>query len=161
MAQEIAVSAPPRVGEMAPDFTLLSTSGERVTLSQLRGKSAALLAFFPAAFTSVCTQELCSFHEDMGRFESAGTRVFGVSVDLVPSLREFRAKYAMSTELLSDARRDVSRRYGVLDEEHFIARRAYFLVDRGGVVRWVHVEENNGQHRTNEEILAQMARLGA
>jgi peroxiredoxin len=161
MSPETTLSSPLEVGAPAPDFTLPSTSGEKVTLSQALEENAVLLAFFPAAFTSVCTQELSSFHEEMGRFTAAGVRVFGVSVDLVPSLREFRAKYAMSTELLSDARREVSRRYGVLDEERFLARRSYFLIDKGGVLRWRHVEENNGQRRTNEEILAEIAKLGA
>ncbi len=159
MHPDTAVHEPLRVGELAPDFTLPSTTGEKVQLSGWRGKENVLLAFFPAAFTTVCTQELCSFHEDMGRFAATGTRVYGVSVDLVPSLKEFRAKYAMSTELLSDAKRHVSHLYGVLDEERFIARRSYFLIDRQGVLRWRHVEEHNGLHRTNEEILAEIAKL--
>ena len=97
----------------------------------------------------------------MGSFEASGTRVYGISVDMVPSLREFRAKYAMSTELLSDARRQVSHLYGVLDEERFTSRRSYFLIDKQGILRWRHVKEHNGLHRPNAEILAEIAKLEA
>ena len=84
-----AVGMPP-VGSVAPDFTLPSTSGSDVTLSQLRGKNV-LLAFFPLAFTRVCTTELCSFTEDYGAFRDANTEVLPISVDSIPTLQEFKS----------------------------------------------------------------------
>ena len=147
------------VGTPAPDFTLPGTSGEKFTLSAWRGRQHVLLAFFPAAFTSVCSEELCAFHEDASRFLAAATQVFGISADLVPSLREFRSKLGIETELLSDAKRHVSRLYGVLDEERFTPRRAYFLVDRSGTLRWRHVEEQGGHRRPNSELLAVLDQL--
>ena len=154
------IATEPIVGAEAPDFTLPSTAGGTVTLSSLRGDKNVLLAFFPLAFTSVCTSELCAFSDDLARFESANTRVFGLSVDFTPSQKAFREKLGFSTELLSDAAtRDVSRRYGVLLEDKGFSRRAYFLVDREGVLRWKWIEAELGLRRENEELFAEIAKL--
>ena len=148
----------PAVGSAAPDFTLNSTSGKPVTLSELTGAGQrVLLAFFPAAFSSVCTAELCAFTEDYDAFGAAGVTVLPISVDNVPSLKEFKAKYNMSVDLLSDFKRVVSRAYGTLLEEHNLSNRAYFLIDAAGVVRWAHVEENPGKSRTSAEVMAAIA----
>lgn len=147
--------APPPVGSPAPDFTLPSTSGQSVTLSALRGKKV-LLAFFPLAFTSTCTAELCAFSDDYSRFEGADTVVLPISVDSVPTLKEFKAKERMTVDLLSDFKREVSRAYGVLNEEKFFAKRAYVLVDREGIVRWAFEEAELGHRRENAELLEQL-----
>jgi peroxiredoxin len=149
----------PSVGAPAPDFTLTSTSGQPVTLSGLRGKNV-LLAFFPLAFTSTCTAELCAMSEDFDKFQSADTIVLPISVDSVPTLKEFKAKEKITVDLLSDFKRDVSRLYGVLNEERYFSNRAYVLIDRGGAVRWTYQEANNSERRENSEILAQLAGLG-
>jgi len=148
----------PAVGSPAPDFTLPSTAGQSVTLSALRGKNV-LLAFFPLAFTSTCTAELCAFSEDYSKFQGADTVVLPISVDAVPSLKEFKAKERMSVDLLSDFKRNVSRKYGTLLEEQFFSKRAYVLIDRVGVVRWTHEERELGHRRENGELLAQLAAL--
>jgi peroxiredoxin len=147
--------AMPAVGTAAPDFTLPSTSGQSVTLSALRGRKV-LLAFFPLAFTSTCTAELCAFSEDYASFQGADTVVLPISVDSVPTLKEFKAKERMSVELLSDFKRDVSRAYGVLLEDKFFARRAYVLIDREGIVRWTFEEAELGHRRENAELLQQL-----
>jgi peroxiredoxin len=160
MTTSTVAARPPAVGELAPDFTLPSTSGEAVTLSALRGRDDVLIAFFPLAFTSTCTAELCAFTDDYDAFAAKGVRVLPISVDSTATLKEFRAKYGLKVELLSDFHRDASRAYGVLIPERFYANRAYFLVDREGVVRWSHVEANPGQRRENAEILAALEQLG-
>ncbi|MFL5616528.1 MAG: redoxin domain-containing protein [Gemmatimonadaceae bacterium] len=149
---------PPAVGTVAPDFTLPSTSGERVTLSQLRGKRV-LLAFFPLAFSSTCTAELCEMRDDWGDFSGRGLVVLPISVDSTYSLKEYKQKYNMQVDLLSDFKREVTILYGVLNEERFFSNRAYFLIDQTGVVRWAHVEDNPGLKRTNQEILAEVDRV--
>ncbi len=106
----------PAVGAPAPDFTLPSTAGTDVTLSSLRGRKV-LLAFFPLAFTSTCTREMCAFSEDYAQFQDEDTLVLPISVDSVPTLREFKAKEHLTVDLLSDFKREVSRRYGVLLED--------------------------------------------
>jgi peroxiredoxin len=149
----------PAAGETAPDFTLVTTTGQPVTLSSYRGSKNVLLAFFPLAFTSTCTAELCSFTDDYTAFESKGVQVIPISVDAVPSLKAFKEKLKIGPELASDFRRDTARAYGVLNEEKFFANRAYFLIDKTGVVRWSHVEKVNLEKRENSEILAQIEKL--
>jgi glutaredoxin-dependent peroxiredoxin len=148
----------PAVGSAAPDFTLPSTADADVTLSQLRGKNV-LLAFFPLAFTKTCTVEMCAFSEDYAQFQSANTVVLPISVDSVPTLKEFKAKEHMSVDLLSDFKREVSRRYGTLLEDKFFSNRAYVLVDRAGVVRWRFMEDTPGTRRENAELLQQLRAL--
>lgn len=148
----------PSVGKQAPDFTLKSTSGDKITLSALRGKPV-LIAFFPLAFTSTCTAELCEMRDDNDKFADRGVVVLPISVDSTDSLKEYKAKYGMHSDLLSDFKREVSRLYGVLNEDRFFANRAYFLVDRDGVLRWAHVEEHPGLRRPDSEIFEAIDRL--
>jgi peroxiredoxin len=148
----------PPLGSAAPDFTLASTSGSSVTLSGLRGKNV-LLAFFPAAFTSVCTTEMSAMSDDYSQFEQADTVILPISVDAVPSLKAFKASREMKVDLLSDFKREVSRLYGTLNEERFNSIRAYVLIDKKGVVRWVHAEETPATRRENSEILEQITQL--
>jgi peroxiredoxin len=149
----------PAVGTSAPDFTLPSTSGEDVTLSHLRGRNV-LLAFFPLAFTRVCTAELCEFTERFDGFETANTVVLPISVDSVPTLKEFRAKERIGPHLLSDFKREVCRAYGTLLEDKFHSNRAYVLIDRAGKVRWAFAEETTRNRRETAELLAQIKALG-
>lgn len=149
----------PNVGTAAPDFSLASTSGSTVSLSGLKGQNV-LLAFFPLAFTGVCTAEMCAFSEDFSQFRSAGTTVLPISVDSVPTLKEFKAKEKMTVDLLSDFKREVSRSYGTLLEDKFFSKRAYVLIDKAGVVRWTHEEAELGHKRGNDELLAQIKKLG-
>ena len=148
----------PAVGSAAPDFSLASTSGTDVSLSGLRGKNV-LLAFFPLAFTSVCTKEMSEFSTDYGQFRAADTEVLPISVDSIPTLKEFKAKERLTVDLLSDFKREVSRRYGTLLEDKFFSNRAYVLVDRNGVVRWRFMEDTPGTRRENAELLQQLRAL--
>jgi peroxiredoxin len=151
----------PRVGDAAPDFTLSSTAGGDFTLSSLRGKQNVLLAFFPLAFTSTCTAELCALSEDFDRFAGAGTTVLPISVDSVPTLKEFKAKHGIKVDLLSDFKRQASIAYGVLNEAKFYSNRAYVLIDRAGRVRWAYQEMDNRERRDDAELLRQIAALSA
>ena len=148
----------PKPGSPAPDFTLPSTSGEKVTLSSLRGKNV-LLAFFPLAFTGTCTKEMSAFTDDYAQFQSSGTVVLPISVDAVPSLKEFKAKERIGVDLLSDFKREVSRLYGTLLEDFFYSGRAYVIIDKQGIVRWSFMEETPKTRRENAELLAQLKAL--
>jgi peroxiredoxin len=150
-------SKAPAAGDPAPDFTADSTSGQPVTLSSFRGTKRVLLAFFPLAFTSTCTTELCDFSTDFDQFASKDVEVIPISVDSVPTLKEFKSKYQMHAELVSDFKRDISRAYGVLLADKFFSARAYFLVDLNGTISWAHVEENPGLKRSNAEIFERIA----
>jgi peroxiredoxin len=153
-----AQSTVPAVGETAPDFTLPSTSGEKITLSALRGKPV-LLAFFPLAFSGTCTAELCEMRDDHEQFAGRGVTVLPISVDHTYSLKEYKAKHGMHIDLVSDFMRDVSRKYGVLLEDRGYANRSYFLIDKDGVIRWEHVETQPGQRRLDAELFAEIDKL--
>lgn len=150
----------PPIGSAAPDFTLPTTAGKDITLSGLHGKNV-LLAFFPLAFTSTCTEELCDMRDEWDQFVSADTVVVPISVDSTATLREFKRQHAMSAELASDFKRDVARTYGVLLEDRFYATRAYFLIDKAGTIRWEHVEVNPSHKRSNAELLERIRSLAA
>jgi peroxiredoxin len=149
----------PAVGAAAPEFTLDATDGSRVSLAAFRGKSNVLLAFFPLAFTSTCTAELCAFTDDFDVFAGQDVVVIPISVDAVPSLKAFKTQYAMKVELASDFKREASRAYGTLMEHTFFSNRAYFLIDKQGILRWSYVEDTPGTRRENAEILAEIAKL--
>lgn len=148
----------PTVGQPAPDFTLPTTAGGETSLASMRGRNV-LLAFFPLAFTSTCTAELCDMRDDWDQFSSADTVVVPISVDSAPTLGVFKKELDLKAEMLSDFKRDVSRLYGVLNEDRFFSNRAYFLIDREGIVRWAHVEANPGQKRSNAEIFEHVSAL--
>lgn len=157
--QDTDTQKPPQSGQSAPDFSAPSTSGGKVTLSSFRGKKNVLLAFFPLAFTGTCSLELKCFTEDYDRFAGEDVEILPISVDSTDSLKEFKSKLQMKTDLLSDFKRDISRLYGVLNEEKFYSKRAYFLIDKKGIVRWSHVETHGGLRRENSEILAEVSKL--
>jgi peroxiredoxin len=156
---QIVIGTQPTVGSPAPDFTLKNTDGKDVTLSSFRGSSHVLIAFFPAAFSSVCTVEFCAMSEEYDAFAAKDVVVLPISVDAVASLKAFKKQADIKVELLSDFKRQVSAAYDVLFADTFLANRAYFLVDKAGVVRWAHVEPNPGSRRENAEILAEIAKL--
>jgi peroxiredoxin len=103
---------------------------------------------------------MCAFTEDYGRFQSAGTVVLPISVDSVPTLKAFKAKENIGVDMLSDFKREVSRKYGTLLEDRFHSSRAYVIIDRQGVVRWAHEEASTRERREDEDLLAELARLG-
>lgn len=146
------IPAPLSSGTDAPDFSLPGTGGGQVTLSGYRGNKHVLLAFFPAAGTPVCTTEMCAFGDDLDRFSAAEVEVLGISMDSVEKLEQFRDAHALKVQLLSDVNGAVARQFGALWKSGTIANRAYFLVDKAGVIRWAHVEEHPGLHRENAEI---------
>lgn len=143
------------IGSPAPDFSLPSTAGGEVSLSSLKGKKV-LVAFFPLAFTGTCTSEVAAFSNDYDQFAAAGAVVLPISVDSIPTLKEFKAKEKASVDMLSDFKREVSRKYGVLLEDKFFANRAYFVIDRDGILRWSFVEEKLSDRRDNAELLARL-----
>ncbi|MHB1298249.1 MAG: redoxin domain-containing protein [Gemmatimonadaceae bacterium] len=149
----------PSVGSPAPEINLDTTGGTKATLSALKGHKNVLLAFFPLAFTSTCTTELCAFTEDYSAFEGKDVVVIPISVDAVPSLKEYKAKFKMGVELASDFKREASRAYGTLMESTFFSNRAYFLIDKQGIIRWSHVEATPSTRRENSEILAEIEKL--
>ena len=133
------------VGSKAPDFTLMNHDRQPVTLSAQRGHPV-VLAFFPAAFSSVCQKELCTFRDQIARLNHARAQVYGISVDTFFALKAFHDAQALTFPLLSDFNKQVIRDYGVFNEDmiglHGIAKRAVFVLDADGVVRHREVLED-------------------
>jgi peroxiredoxin len=127
------------VGTKAPDFTLPNQDREPVTLSEELKKGPVVLAFFPAAFSSVCQTEMCTFRDSMAELNKASARVLGISVDTFFAQKAWADQQKLNFPLLSDFNKDVIRQYGVVNPDMIglkeIAKRSVFVVDRSGVVR--------------------------
>src|SRR5215212_4725501 len=150
------------VGSKAPDFTLMSQDREPVTLSAERGHPV-VLAFFPAAFSSVCQKELCTFRDQLGRLDHAHARVFGISVDTFFALKAFHSDQKLTFPLLSDFNKQVIRDYGVFNEDMIglkgIAKRAVFVIDGSGVVRYREVLEDARNEPDYDKVFSAIASL--
>jgi len=143
------------VGSTAPDFTLTDQDRQPVTLSAQRG-TPVVLAFFPAAFSSVCTKELCTFRDQLGRLNDAKAQVYGISVDTFFTLKAFQDAQHLTFPLLSDFNKQVIRDYGVYNEDMIglkgIAKRAVFVLDGHGVVRHREVLEDARNEPNYEKV---------
>ena len=138
-----------QIGQPAPDFSLYDSEKNKTTLSDYRGKNILLL-FFPQAFTSVCTAELCGVRDDISRYSNEQAQVFGISVDSVFTLAQFKESQKYNFPLLSDFNKEVSTSYGsiyndwILDMKG-VSKRAAFVIDKEGIVRYAEVLENAGE----------------
>ena len=129
------------VGAKAPDFTLPNQDRQPVTLSREYARQNVVLAFFPAAFSSVCTKELCTFRDQLGQLDHVPkAQVLGISTDTFFALKAFADQQKLAFPLLSDFNKDAIRAYGVVNPDMIglrdIAKRAVFVVDRQGVIRY-------------------------
>jgi peroxiredoxin len=136
VAKEITMAL--SIGDEAPDFELKDQHGQTVRLSSLRGEKAALVVFYPWAFSGTCSGELQALQERQGELVSDDLAVLTVSTDPMYALRAFADQHGFTFPLLSDfwPHGAVASAYGVLSDEVGIALRGTFLVDKQGVVRW-------------------------
>ncbi|MGW1607686.1 peroxiredoxin [Streptomyces eurythermus] len=127
-----------QVGDKAPDFELKDNHGRSVKLSDFRGEKSVVLLFYPFAFTGVCTGELCELRDNLPKFTDRDTQLLAVSNDSIHTLRVFAEQEGLEYPLLSDfwPHGNVSRAYGVFDEDKGCAVRGTFIIDKEGVVRW-------------------------
>ncbi|MEE2751157.1 MAG: peroxiredoxin [Myxococcota bacterium] len=147
------------LGSQAPDFTLINNEKNHVTLSGLRGQKV-VLAFFPAAFTGVCSKEMCTFRDSMASFNDVGATVFGISVDAPFSTDAFAKANDLNFHLLSDHDRSTVKAYGVALNNfggmngYIAAQRAVFVVDESGSVAYEWVAPNPGVEPDYEAVKA-------
>ena len=151
------------IGQTAPDFTLFNTEKEEINLSEQKGQNVLLL-FFPLAFTSVCTEELCSVRDNLKEYESLNAKPFGISVDSLHTLKKFKEEQALNFDLLSDFNKEVSTAYGALYEQFGygmkgVGKRAAFVIDKAGIVRYAEVLENAGLQPDFASVKASLAAL--
>ena len=138
------------VGQKAPDFQLPDQDKNMITLSSLKGKNVILL-FFPAAFTGVCTKEMCQTRDDLSYFNGLNAAVFGISVDMPFTLEKFKASNNLTFPLLSDFNKDAITAYGCKYDNWIlglkgVAKRSSFVIDTEGVIRFAQILENAGDY---------------
>ena len=144
------------VGDTAPNFTLMANDRNMVTLSDSIGNKV-VLAFFPAAFTGVCTTEMCSLTDSIAEFEGMEVEVFGISVDSIFSNNEFAKKNSIGFPLLSDTNREATNSYGVgisfVMPGYIASQRSVFVIDEDGRIGYSWVAENPGVEPIYQEII--------
>ncbi|CAN5836699.1 peroxiredoxin [soil metagenome] len=133
------------VGQTAPAFKLPDTAKQIHTLEQYKGKNVLLL-FFPFAFTGTCTKELCGIRDDISRYSNANAEVLGISIDTHFTLKKYQEEQALPFPLLSDFNKEAIHAYDVAYDEFIlmkgVAKRAAFLIDKKGIIRYAEVLEN-------------------
>ena len=150
------------VGQKAPEFKLMNDKREEVTLSSQKGHPV-VLAFFPAAFTGVCTKELCTFRDSMAKLNSAKATVYGISVDTSFSLAAFKKEQNLNFPLLSDFNKEVIQAYGVFNPDMIglkgIAKRSTFVIDKDGVVRYAEILEDARNEPNYDKVFEALSKL--
>lgn len=146
-------------GDKAPDFTAPLANGdvEPFTLSESVENGPLVLAFFPGAFTSTCTDEMSTFQDEMDAYDEVGATVYGVSVDTPFSLNEYRKKYDLTFGIISDHTKEIIDAYDVrmdyADKGYYgVAKRAVFVVDDDGTITYKALEEDPSNEPDYEEI---------
>lgn len=145
-----------KVGDKAPEFSLISDSKQEISLGAYQGKNVLVL-FFPMAFTSVCTQELCSTRDNIGVYAASNAEVLAISVDSPFTLAKFKEDQGLNFPLLSDFNKEVTRAYGCLYETFVlglkgVSKRSAFVVDAQGIIQYAEVLENAGELPNFEAI---------
>jgi|TARA_B110000196_G_C20656153_1_gene435286 peroxiredoxin len=152
------------VGQKAPDFTLFDSAKQPTKLSDSKGKNV-VLAFYPGAFTGVCTTEMCTFRDRFDSFNSMNAQVLGVSVDGIFAQKAFSDANNLNFPLLSDFNRETVEAYGVAlpnfagMEGYTASERAVFVIDKDGVIRFRWVGENPGVEPDYDEVQRQVDAL--
>ena len=152
------------VGQKAPDFELFDANKQPTKLSDSKGKNV-VLAFYPGAFTGVCTTEMCTFRDRFDSFNSMNAQVFGISVDVFFSQKVFSDTNNLNFPLLSDYTRETVNAYGIAlpnfagMEGYTASQRAVFVIDKEGVIRFKWVGENPGVEPDYDEIQRQVDQL--
>jgi len=144
------------VGTIAPDFSLYSSDKEKVSLGDYKNENVLLL-FFPLAFTSVCTKELCNVRDNIGIYNNSKAKVLAISVDSPQTLAKFKEDQKLNFQLLSDFNKTVSEKYGCLYEIFSmdmkgVSKRSAFVIDHEGRIQYAEVLENAGKEPDYEAI---------
>ncbi len=154
---------PIQVGEKAPSFTLVASDKSKVSLSDFKGRNVVLL-FFPLAFTSTCTKELCSTRDGLDVYENSNAQVLAISVDSPYALARYKEMHGLNFPLLSDFNKVASKRFDTIYTEFVlgmkgVSKRSAFVIDGKGIVRYAEVLDNAGDLPNFEAIQKVLAGL--
>ncbi|MBN1448353.1 MAG: redoxin domain-containing protein [Bacteroidetes bacterium] len=153
------------IGNHAPDFSLVDTSRERRSLGEFKGKNT-VLAFFPAAFSSVCEKEMCAFRDSMAELNDLNANVVGISVDGPFTNAAFAERNGLQFPLLSDYSYEAVRAYGVALDDfagmpgYTAAQRSVFILDAEGTVRFKWIADNPGQEPDYSVVKEELHKIG-
>jgi glutaredoxin-dependent peroxiredoxin len=154
-----------RIGQRVPEFSLPDTNKQERKLSEFTQKGKTVLLFFPFAFSGVCDKEMCVFRDDSNKFNSLNAQTVGISVDSVFALKVFAQTYNLQFPLLSDFNKKVSKTYGVLHDTWVtlgykgVSKRAAFVLDGKGILRYKWVTDAPSNEPPYEEILLALGKL--
>jgi peroxiredoxin Q/BCP len=146
-----------KVGDRAPDFSLLDERGLPVSLKDFLGSKVVVLYFYPKDFTPGCTAEACGFRDNYKLYQDKGAMVIGISVDSVESHSKFSEKYNLPFSILSDSSKEVAKAYGVLGIGGFLARRITFIINKEGKITHIFPKVDVKLH--TEEVLKALEEL--
>ena len=147
------------VGQIAPEFRLRGPGGQFVTLSEYRGRKNVVVAFYPLAFSPVCSHQLPDLEKDTRRIEALDGVVLGISVDSYYANEAFDRSLGLSFPLLSDFDRSVSERWGLLIPERHYSQRALFVVDKQGRIAYADVAPTTSQVPSKTALIEALERL--
>jgi glutaredoxin-dependent peroxiredoxin len=138
-----------QIGQKAPDFSLRDTEKKKVTLSEQTGTNVVLL-FYPLAFTSTCTKELCSVRDNIAFYNNLNAQVYGISVDSLYAQGKFKEEQHINFPLLSDFNKEASITFDTIYEQFSndmrgVSKRSAFVIDKESIVRYAEVLENAGE----------------
>lgn len=151
------------IGSKAPSFTLYNTERKPVSLTDLEG-TVVVLHFFPAAFTSVCTEQMCSSRDDLSYYNGLGATVFGVSTDMPFALKAFKQMHAINFELLSDANKRIIHDYEMYHcnfscDIKGVAKRGVIVIDGAGMIAYAEETPNPGQQVNFDALKSALAKI--
>jgi len=152
------------VGDRAPEFNLLDTDLKRRSLSEFLDMGMPVVVLFiPGAFTSVCTKELCTFRDRMSKLEGANATIVAISVDSPFALKEFKERNMLNFTLLSDFNKEVIKAYDVVLPDLLglkeLAKRAVFIVDKDGVIRYMWVSDDPRVEPDYDEVIRETEKI--
>jgi len=154
-----------RIGQRVPDFSLPDSNKQERTLSEFTQKGKTMLLFFPFAFSGACDKEMCVFRDGAAKFNSPSVQTVGISVDSVFTLKVFSQTYNLQFPLLSDFNKKVTRAYGVLQETWVshgykgVSKRAVFVLDGRGILRYKWVTDVPSNEPPYDEVLSALSKL--
>jgi peroxiredoxin len=151
------------VGKNAPNFTLTDVNLKKISLMDFEKK--IVLAFYPGAFTSVCTKEICAFRDSLAKLNELRAQVIGISVNDPFCNKAFSETNGLNFTILSDYAREVVKIYGVVAEDfaglkgYTVAKRSIFIIDNKGIVRYKWITEDPAIEPNYDEIMSELERL--
>ena len=153
--ESLELSKPVKVGDMAPNFTLFSETGEPVELQNYFGMKPIVLFFYPKDNTTICTKEACHFRDYHGEFKKiSDAEVIGISSDSIDSHKQFSDSYNLPFMLLSDPDDEVRKKYGVPKTLGILPGRVTYVIDKEGIIRHIFSSQLNYKAHVDEALTA-------